>query len=115
MTIDIDKKLHNEIKEYCNLNNLKISEFVNDILKKALLNEKYGDAPFLKKVNITPEPVVVEPEVIQPAIIEPEIITPEVITPETIQEPLITEEPITEVVEEIIPVIKPVKKKRKLA
>ena len=45
----IDDKLYGEIKEYCKINNLKISKFVNDILQKAFLIEKYGEAPFRRE------------------------------------------------------------------
>ena len=42
----IDKKLHLEIKEYCKLNNLKMGEFINELLRKAFNIEKYGISPF---------------------------------------------------------------------
>lgn len=42
----LNKKLEKDIKEYCNLNNLKYSDFVNTLLKKAFLEEKYGKSPF---------------------------------------------------------------------
>lgn len=44
--MEIDKKLHEEIKEYCKLNGLKTSEYVNSILKKAFMMDKYGVSPF---------------------------------------------------------------------
>ena len=43
--IDIDEKLHKEIKEYCKANNLKIGQFVTELLRKAFIVEKYGDRP----------------------------------------------------------------------
>ena len=50
--VNIDDKLYQEIREYCRLNKLTISVFVNDLLKKTFLVEKYDDAPpfFKKKV-----------------------------------------------------------------
>lgn len=42
----LNKKLEKDIKEYCNLNKLKYSDFVNTLLKKAFLEEKYGKSPF---------------------------------------------------------------------
>lgn len=45
----IDEILYNDIKEYCELNGLKTSEFINQQLKDAFLMEKYGDAPFMQK------------------------------------------------------------------
>lgn len=44
--VEIDKKLYQEIKDYCKLNDLVIKDFVNKLLKKALTVEKYGDKPF---------------------------------------------------------------------
>lgn len=44
--MEIDKKLHEEIKEYCKLNGLKTSEYVNSLLKKAFMEDKYGVSPF---------------------------------------------------------------------
>lgn len=44
--IELDKKLHKDIKEYCQLNGLVIKDFVNKLLKKAFMVEKYGERPF---------------------------------------------------------------------
>ena len=44
--IEIDKKLHKDIKEYCQLNGIVMKDFVNKLLKKAFMVEKYGDKPF---------------------------------------------------------------------
>lgn len=64
--IEIDKKLHKEIKEYCRLNNLVMKEYVNSLLKKAFTADKFGDTPFKKVEEVkpilstdyeTPEPV----------------------------------------------------------
>ena len=44
--VQIEDKLYNDIKEYCKLNKLKIGSFINEILKKSFLVEKYGDTPF---------------------------------------------------------------------
>ena len=49
--MEIDKKLYGEIKEYCKLNGLKPSEYVNALLKKAFMEDKYGAAPFKKEVT----------------------------------------------------------------
>lgn len=53
--MEIEKKLHDEIKQYCKLNNLKISEFINSLLKKAFMIEKYGETPFNSAENIVEE------------------------------------------------------------
>ena len=41
----ISNKLHKEIKDYCLLNDIKINEFIEDILKKELTIIKYGYMP----------------------------------------------------------------------
>lgn len=51
----IETKLYNEIKEYCKLNNLKANIFINELLKKAFMREKYGEAPFNVKPKISTE------------------------------------------------------------
>ena len=33
-TFQISKELHKEVKEYCKINNIKIREFIETILKK---------------------------------------------------------------------------------
>ena len=47
--MEIDKKLLDDIRSYCKLNGLKLGEYVNATLKRAFMEDKYGDAPFLKK------------------------------------------------------------------
>lgn len=43
--VDIEEKLYSDIKKYCKVNNLKIGEFINKLLKKAFMVEKYGEKP----------------------------------------------------------------------
>ena len=51
--VNIEDKLYLDIKEYCRLNKLTISVFVNDLLRKGFMVEKYDDAPpFLKKKEV---------------------------------------------------------------
>lgn len=54
--MNIDKKLYSEIKDYCRLNNLKISDYINNLLRKAFIIEKYGEKPiiFLNKEKVIP-------------------------------------------------------------
>lgn len=49
--MEIDKKLLDEIKCYCRMNNLKLGAFVNDLLRKAFNEEKFGKGPMLNKNN----------------------------------------------------------------
>lgn len=59
--VNIDDKLYQEIREYCRLNKLTISVFVNDLLRKTFLVEKYDDAPpFFKKKEPEIETVQVD-------------------------------------------------------
>jgi len=46
--IEIDKKLHKEIKEYCRENGLIMKDYVNSLLKKAFTADKFGNTPFEK-------------------------------------------------------------------
>lgn len=46
--MEIDKKLYNEINEYCKLNNLKTRDFIHKTLKEGFMKEKYGESPFIK-------------------------------------------------------------------
>lgn len=58
-SVSIDEQLYQEIKDYCELNDLKINHFVEEILRKQFLIEKYGDTPFSilsKKIEIEPVP-----------------------------------------------------------
>lgn len=45
--IRIENKLEKEIIDYCSLNQIKdVKAFVNKLLSKAFMVEKYGDTPF---------------------------------------------------------------------
>lgn len=50
-SILISENLYHDIKEYCQINDLKFGDFVDDLIRKSFMVEKYGDAPFshLKK------------------------------------------------------------------
>lgn len=41
----IDEKLLKDIESYCNINCLDTKEFINNILKKGFMVEKYGNRP----------------------------------------------------------------------
>lgn len=61
--IQVKNTLYNDIKEYCDLNNLKVNIFINELIEKSFLIEKYGSSPFnnfREKINDTveiPEPI----------------------------------------------------------
>lgn len=47
--MQLDKELYNEIKEFCELNELKTRDYIHKLLKDAFMIEKYGNSPFCKK------------------------------------------------------------------
>ena len=50
--VNVEDRLYQDIKEYCRLNKLTISVFINDLLKKSFMVEKYDEMPpFFKKVR----------------------------------------------------------------
>lgn len=51
--MNFDNKLLSDIESYCKLNGLDSDKFVNDLLKKAFMVEKYGEKPsfMMKKVE----------------------------------------------------------------
>jgi hypothetical protein len=51
--MEIKERLLKDINDYCKLNGLDSEKFVNNLLKKAFLVEKYGDKPsfFSKEVK----------------------------------------------------------------
>ena len=58
----IEKKLLNEIKQFCQLNNIKdVKLFVNRLLLESFNKLKYGDSPF-KKAIINKEEIIEEAE-----------------------------------------------------
>lgn len=44
--MEIDKKLHDDIKAYCKLNGLKMNEYINKLLRNAFNIDRYGISPF---------------------------------------------------------------------
>lgn len=60
--MEIDKKLYQEIKDYCKLNNLKVGEFINSLLRKAFNIEKYGEIPLFMEKKKEPLIKVVDEE-----------------------------------------------------
>lgn len=41
-----DENLYRKISDYCKINNLKISKFITEMLRKQFMIEQYGDTPF---------------------------------------------------------------------
>ncbi len=65
--IELDEKIIKNIKDYCILNNIDdVSKYVNTLLKRAFMEEKYGKKPdiFVKqeKENVSTETNIKEEE-----------------------------------------------------
>ena len=45
MNIEIKDKLYKDIESYCTLNELDINQYVNNLLKKSFMLDKYGERP----------------------------------------------------------------------
>lgn len=74
MQIEIKDKLYKDILGYCQANDLDIDVFINNLLKKGLMLEKYGERPAVfdkyeqnDKVN---EPVTIIIDEPKPAVAE---------------------------------------------
>lgn len=64
MNVNVKEKLYKQIKDYCSINNLPIGEYINDLLQKAFMVDKYGDKPSVLNVSKKKEekPIVVVEE-----------------------------------------------------
>lgn len=49
--MELDKKLHDDIKAYCKLNGLKMNDYINKLLRQAFNIDKYGISPFSQSSN----------------------------------------------------------------
>ena len=62
----ISEKLFQDIKEYCQYNNLKIGDYINTILKEKFMTEKYGESPFDEfRKKIEDNTVEIDPKIQQ--------------------------------------------------
>lgn len=70
-SILIDGQLYEELKKFCQLNNFKLTSYVDHLLRDAFMIDKYGDAPFvnykkevnqqpIKQITISEEPITQE-------------------------------------------------------
>ena len=48
-SLKITKKLLADLKEYCELNDLKLSGYIESLVSRGFNEDKFGDAPFLNK------------------------------------------------------------------
>lgn len=53
-SISIDGKLYSNLKEYCELNNLKLNAYVEELIRKQFTIEKFGTSPFDKMAEVEP-------------------------------------------------------------
>ena len=68
-----DERLYNDLVEYCRLNNEKISNFCQRVLKEQLLVEKYGDTPCWGIIHEFELPTVVPNDANAKDVIQPQI------------------------------------------
>lgn len=70
MKIDIPEKIFNDIKEYCQLNNIdNVDKFINKILNQGFTTEKWGTIGQGKE----PKKEIIEKIIISAITVEPEI------------------------------------------
>lgn len=62
MEITINDKLYKQIKDYCLINELDIVEYVNELLKKEFMIDKYGDKPSVSKLKKKEDPIKINKE-----------------------------------------------------
>ena len=53
MQVTIKDKLYKDIVSYCELNGLEVNGFINDLLKKNFMIEKYGEKPGISKSQVS--------------------------------------------------------------
>ena len=56
MLVTIKDRLFKDIQSYCSINDLDIETYINDMLKKSFMIEKYGEKPCVKPVKKETEP-----------------------------------------------------------
>ena len=57
--VEISDKTYEDLKEFCSLNNLKIGQFADKLIRDGLMIEMYGDVPFTNyRVNLPREELV---------------------------------------------------------
>ena len=47
----IESSLFNDIQEYCNVNSLDVREFINSLLRRSFVIERYGERPCISRKN----------------------------------------------------------------
>jgi len=126
MQVEIKDKLYKDILSYCVLNELDVTNFVNDLLKKQFVVEKYGERPAIfeqtKKVEQTKvisesinEPIKQDETVEIPFTLEPVVVDyskTEELKPEP---PMITREELMEMYSQEKTQEQPKKRRRKLS
>ena len=76
MNVDIKEKLYKDISDYCKANHLVIKDYVNDLLKKQFMIDKYGEKPGVNKTTSNTQEIKKEVKIVEVADIkqpEPEV------------------------------------------
>lgn len=75
-TITIDKRIVEDIKKFCELNNIKTNDYVCEIIERQFNLDRYGDLnDKIKKPILKPiEGEIVKPiEIVKPKVVEEEV------------------------------------------
>jgi len=98
--VQISDKLYKDIFAYCELNQLETSTFIEDLLKKYFIIEKYGSRPAIFEKTDKPEETVVVEKKPEPKVETKEELV-EIEVPKEVKKEL-EEAPFKEVVNVII-------------
>ena len=61
MELNLNKRVSKIVGEYCEINNLDISEYLNELIERAHVSHVYGEQPsFIKPRKEQPEPILEE-------------------------------------------------------
>ena len=96
--VQISDKLYKDIFAYCELNQLETGTFIEDLIKKYFIIEKYGSRPAIFEETGKPKETVVAEKKLKP---EPKVETKEIPIPAEVKKEL-EEASLKEVVNVII-------------
>ena len=116
MNIEIKDKLYKDIENYCTLNELDINQYINGLLKKSFMLDKYGERPPISNTVKSDEIIPIDRPMEAPDKTNLEEIKNQetvVVVLKPIDEPIdsLKDEPINEPINE--PTSEPIKEKPK--
>lgn len=116
MNIEIKDKLYKDIENYCTLNELDINQYINGLLKKSFMLDKYGERPHISNTVKSDEIIPIDRPMEAPDKTNLEEIKNQetvVVVLKPVDEPIdsVKDEPINEPINE--PISDPIKEKPK--